>query len=111
MSVHKSVHRDRDAYSQGISQTGISDIEMGSRGVDFLVVRDLCRLYQISLEGLLAELDKRLAAELTEPPPRIKRKDKKGNSGDGLTTQSLTLSSLRIRHDLMTTNRAGRTGT
>jgi transcriptional regulator with XRE-family HTH domain len=67
------------ASSLGISQTGISDIEMGSRGVDFLVVRDLCRLYQISMEDLLVELDKRLEDERTEPAPRIKRKDKKRN--------------------------------
>lgn len=60
----------------GISQTGISDVEVGSRGVDFLVVRDLCRLYGVKIEQLSAALDKRLREGRTEPAPRIKRKDR-----------------------------------
>jgi len=65
------------AESLGISQTGVSDIEIGERGVDFLVVRDLCKLYGMSMEELLAELDQRLREEKIEPALRIKRKDKK----------------------------------
>lgn len=64
------------AEKLGISQTGVSDIEIGERGVDFLVVRDLCELYGVSLERLLVELDKRLLDARTEPVPRIKRKDR-----------------------------------
>lgn len=65
------------AEKLGISQTGVSDIEVGSRGVDFLVARDLCKLYGRTLDRLSADLDKRLLDEKIEPAPRIKRKDKK----------------------------------
>lgn len=65
------------AEKLGISQTGVSDIEVGSRGVDFLVARDLCKLYGRTLDRLSADLDKRLLDEQIEPAPRIKRKDKK----------------------------------
>jgi len=64
------------AETLGISQTGISDIEVGSRGVDFLVARDLCKLYGRTLDQLSADLDKRLLDEKVEPAPRIKRKDR-----------------------------------
>lgn len=60
----------------GISQTGVSDVEIGSRGADFLVVRDLCRLYGVKIEQLVSALDKRLREGRTEPAPRIKRKDR-----------------------------------
>ena len=65
------------AEKLGISQTGVSDIEVGSRGVDFLVARDLCKLYGRTLDRLSADLDKRLLDEQIEPAPRIKRKVKK----------------------------------
>lgn len=65
------------AEKLGISQTGVSDIEVGSRGVDFLVARDLCKLYERTLDQLSADLEKRLLDEQVEPAPRIKRRDKK----------------------------------
>ncbi|WP_157971469.1 helix-turn-helix transcriptional regulator [Dyella sp. C9] len=61
----------------GISQTGVSDMEIGSRGVDHLVLRDLCKLYGVSMAQLEAELEKRTLDGRIEPAPRIERKDKK----------------------------------
>ena len=65
------------AEALGVSQTGISDVEIGERGVDYLLVRDLCRLYEITMDEFLAEFDKRLVEKKLEPAPRIRRKDRK----------------------------------
>lgn len=65
------------AEKLGVSQTGVSDVEIGERGIDFLLVRDMCRLYGVTMDEFLAELDKRLVEKKLEPAPRIKRKDKK----------------------------------
>jgi transcriptional regulator with XRE-family HTH domain len=50
------------ADALGITQTGISDFETGDRGLEFLVVRDLVRVYQADWVAFLAELERRLAA-------------------------------------------------
>lgn len=65
------------AQSLGVSQTAISDIEINERGVDFLLARDLCAIYDISMAAFIVELDKRLLEKNEHSAPRIKRKDKK----------------------------------
>ncbi|MFC3651305.1 helix-turn-helix domain-containing protein [Dyella humi] len=65
------------AEKLGIAQTGISDVEIGVRGVDYLLVRDLCQIYGLSVADFDALLKKRLLNEKIEPALRIKRKDSK----------------------------------
>jgi transcriptional regulator with XRE-family HTH domain len=50
------------AEALGITQTGISDLETGDRGLEFLVVRDLVRVYKADWVEFLVELERRLAA-------------------------------------------------
>jgi transcriptional regulator with XRE-family HTH domain len=65
------------AEKLGIAQTGVSDVEIGVRGVDYLLVRDLCRIYGLTVSDFDALLKKRLLNEKIEPALRIKRKDSK----------------------------------
>lgn len=64
------------AEKLGISQTGVSDVEIGVRGVDYLLVRDLCKIYDLSVCDFEVLLHKRLLSKKTEQA-RIKRRDKK----------------------------------
>lgn len=64
------------AEGLGISQTGLSDVEIGERGIDFLFVVDACRLYDMPLEDFLAGFKKALGRK-AKAAPRIVRRDKK----------------------------------
>jgi len=46
------------AEQLAISQTGVFDIEVGSMGVDFLVARDLCKLYGRNLLTVMGYISK-----------------------------------------------------
>jgi|AraplaCL_Cvi_mCL_1032061.scaffolds.fasta_scaffold01217_7 transcriptional regulator with XRE-family HTH domain len=65
------------AEQLGVAQTTISDIEINERGPDLFVIRDLCKVYGVTLEEVLTEVDKRLLDGQVKAPARIKRKDRK----------------------------------
>lgn len=60
----------------GVAQTAISDIEINERGVDFLLVRDLCRIYGEPMEDFLRRFENQLREE-KPAATRLVRKDKK----------------------------------
>lgn len=47
----------------GRPQSFMSDIESGTRRMDIVQLRDLCRVFGITLTGLVIELEKILAEE------------------------------------------------
>lgn len=61
------------AEAIGITQTGISDLETGDRGLELLVVRDLVRVYGGDWLAFMGELEKRLKAG-TKPASTLLRK-------------------------------------
>lgn len=72
------LRQDQVAEQMGTSQTTISEIELGQRGVDLLVCRRLVGVYGADWEAFIAELERRLsvsprpAHELVKRPDRIR---------------------------------------
>lgn len=64
------------AEKLGVAQTAISDIETNVRGVDFLLVRDLCQIYKVEMEDFLPEFEKQLLKKKL-PKTKLLRKDKR----------------------------------
>jgi transcriptional regulator with XRE-family HTH domain len=79
-SVHRKEHRlvaqmlrelrlaagltqEHAGVAVGLTQAGISELENGARGLDLLVVRDLVILYGADWHAVIAELDRRIAAD------------------------------------------------
>lgn len=48
------------AAAMGIQQSMVSKYEVGERRLDILEIRALCRLFEISLEDFISELERRL---------------------------------------------------
>jgi transcriptional regulator with XRE-family HTH domain len=65
------------AEKLGVAQTSISDVEINERGVDFLLVLDLCRIYGMPIEAFMDEFSKRLSDAKIPKPKTVKRKDRK----------------------------------
>lgn len=59
----------------GVAQTSVSDVEINERGVDFLLVRDLCAIYEVTMTDFLDEFEERLRQNAKRP--RVKRVDRK----------------------------------
>ena len=76
MRVDANLTQAAVAEQLGVAQTAISDIETNVRGVDFLLVRDLCRIYGAELEAFLPEFEKQLLKKKL-PKARLMRRDKK----------------------------------
>lgn len=55
------MRQDEVAEKLGTSQTTISEIELGQRGVDLLDCRRLVAVYAADWEAFIAELERRLA--------------------------------------------------
>lgn len=56
-------------------RTSISNIEIGERGGDFLLVRDLCGIYEVSMTDFIDEFEERVRQNAKRP--RVKRVDRK----------------------------------
>jgi transcriptional regulator with XRE-family HTH domain len=56
------MRQDEVAEKLGTSQTTISEIELGQRGVDLLVCRRLVTVYEADWGGFISELERRLRA-------------------------------------------------
>lgn len=54
------LRQDQVAEQMGTSQTTISEIELGQRGVDLLVCRRLVAVYGADWPGFVEELERRL---------------------------------------------------
>ncbi|WP_448102704.1 DUF6538 domain-containing protein [Luteibacter jiangsuensis] len=67
------LRQDQVAEQMGTSQTTISEIELGQRGVDLLVCRRLVGVYGADWESFIAELERRLMAGTTPAAPLIRR--------------------------------------
>lgn len=63
------------AQRLGVAQTSISDIEINERGVDFLLVRDLCGIYDVAMTEFIGEFEERVRQNAKRP--RVKRIDRK----------------------------------
>lgn len=50
------------AEALGMTQTSVSDLETGDRGLELLVVRDLVRIYGADWRGFVDELERRIGA-------------------------------------------------
>lgn len=50
------------AEALGMTQTSVSDLETGDRGLELLVVRDLVRIYGGDWRAVIDELERRLDA-------------------------------------------------
>jgi transcriptional regulator with XRE-family HTH domain len=61
------------AEALGLTQTSVSDLETGDRGLELLVVRDLVRIYQADWPAFVGELERRLEAG-TSPASSLIRK-------------------------------------
>jgi transcriptional regulator with XRE-family HTH domain len=65
------------AEALGISQTALSDVEIGERGIDFLFVVDVCRLYEKVPEEFMAGFMKAVSGRKGKIPARLVRRDRK----------------------------------
>lgn len=61
------------AEALGLTQTSLSDLETGDRGLEMLVVRDLVRIYGADWLAFVGELERRLAAGTTPASALINR--------------------------------------
>ena len=92
-SVHRKEHRlvaqmlrelrlaaemtqEQAGVAVGLTQAGISELENGARGLDFLVVRDLALLYGADWHAVIAELDRRIAADLKSASDLMRSRSK-----------------------------------
>lgn len=73
LRVATGLRQDEVAAQLGTSQTTISEIELGQRGVDLLVCRRLVGVYGADWEAFIAELERRLAAGTTPAATLIRR--------------------------------------
>lgn len=73
LRVATGLRQDEVAVQLGTSQTTISEIELGQRGVDLLVCRRLVGVYGADWEAFIAELERRLAAGTTPAASLIRR--------------------------------------
>lgn len=53
------------AEALGLTQTSVSDLETGDRGLELLVVRDLVRIYGADWRAFVDELERRIGAGTT----------------------------------------------
>lgn len=59
----------------GVAQTAISDIETNERGVDYLLVHDLCKIYGTAMADFVTEFARRLKAGAKGGRKTLVRKD------------------------------------
>jgi len=71
------MRQDEVAAKLGTSQTTISEIELGQRGVDLLVCRRLVAVYEADWEAFIGELERRLAVQPQPATTLIKRGTRK----------------------------------
>ncbi len=74
--VEAGMTQAQAAHKLRVTQTTISKLEINERGVDFLVARDLCAIYNVDMHWLLDEIERQLLRERL-PKARLVRKDKK----------------------------------
>lgn len=67
------MRQDEVAEQLDTSQTTISEIELGQRGVDLLVCRRLVTVYEADWKAFIAELERRLEAQPQPATTLIKR--------------------------------------
>lgn len=61
------------AEALGLTQTSVSDLETGDRGLEMLVVRDLVRIYGADWRAFVDELERRIGAGTSPASALIKR--------------------------------------
>lgn len=61
LRLASGMRQDKVAEKLRTSQTTISEIELGQRGMDLLVCRRLVAVYEADWEAFIAELERRLA--------------------------------------------------
>lgn len=61
------------AEALGLTQTSVSDLETGDRGLELLVVRDLVRIYGADWRAFVDELERRIGAGTSPASALIKR--------------------------------------
>jgi len=61
----------------GVAQTAISDIETNERRADYLLVHDLCKIYDIAMVDFVAEFAQRLQAGAKGGRKTLVRKDRR----------------------------------
>ena len=71
-----SLTQAQAAAHVGITQAGVSEMENGARGLDLLVVRDLVIAYEADWPAVIAELDRRIAANMRPASALMKRKSR-----------------------------------
>lgn len=69
------MRQDEVAEKLGTSQTTVSEIELGQRGVDLLVCRRLASVYGADWEAFIGELERRLQI-LPKPAHELVKKPK-----------------------------------
>ena len=62
------------AEALGLTQTSLSDLETGDRGLEMLVVRDLVRIYGADWLAFVAELERRLEAGTSPASALLRRR-------------------------------------
>ncbi|MGY3231835.1 transcriptional regulator with XRE-family HTH domain [Luteibacter sp. HA06] len=64
------------AEALGLTQTSVSDLETGDRGLELLVVRDLVRIYRADWRAFVEELERRLDAGHKPAASLIRQREK-----------------------------------
>lgn len=70
------------AAALGITQTGISDIESGDRGLDLIVVRDLVGIFGADWFAFIQELETRILAGTKPASTLLRKKKSPGTTGN-----------------------------